>query len=96
MSQDVTDAIESRDIEEARERFTYAAKLLGFNHFALGLKKVSPIEEPDLLLINSYPNKWNQLYLDGNFLSKDPIVAKGFTTTHPFLWQDTLKQGSEI
>ncbi|GAA3928416.1 autoinducer binding domain-containing protein [Litoribacillus peritrichatus] len=67
-----------------------SAKLLGFDYFAYGLQLAVPLTAPKVELINNYPDQWQKLYQENNYLLIDPTVMHGTQTTRPVVWSESL------
>jgi len=71
-----------------------AAKELGFEYCAFGLQFPYPITCKRVVLLNNYPQVWQESYQKNNYLRHDPSVMQGRKSTAPFLWDDALFRNS--
>lgn len=67
-----------------------AAKELGFEYCAYGLRMPLPVSNPKMLLLNNYSTEWQQRYANANYLAVDPTVAHGIRSTVPLVWSQPL------
>jgi LuxR family transcriptional regulator len=70
-----------------------AARRLGFEQCAYGVRRPLPLARPRILLLNNYDPRWKQRYLDAKYLGIDPIVAHGGRSVEPVVWTDDLFRG---
>lgn len=64
---------ESTDSEqEVFRRIESAAKSMGFEHCAYGLRVPWPLTNPKILMVNNYTSAWQQRYADSGYLFIDP------------------------
>lgn len=54
----------ANNIEDFTDCFERAARKIGFDHFAYGLKTSYPLTSPRTELVNNYPSQWQQTYAD--------------------------------
>jgi len=76
-----------------QEIYTYiaaAARDLGFEYCAFGLQFPYPLTSRRVVLVNNYPQAWQETYRKNNYVSQDPTVAQGRRSTAPFVWSDQL------
>lgn len=71
-----------------------AARELGFEYCAFGMRMPLPISNPKLFMVNNYPAEWQQRYAQENYLSVDPTVAHGLKSVLPLVWGEELFQSS--
>ena len=67
-----------------------AARSLGFEHCAYGLRIPLPITNPKTIILNNYPAEWQDRYVSENYLKTDPTVLHGCRTQTPLIWDDTV------
>ncbi len=67
-----------------------AARNLGFEHCAYGLRMPWPLSNPRTLMLNDYPAAWQARYFDAGYLDIDPTVLHGRRTQQPLAWSDEL------
>lgn len=71
-----------------------AARLLGFDHLAYGLRLAIPVSDPAILTLNSYSSAWQRRYIEAGYLQVDPTVRHAHRNTEPLVWTDMLFAGS--
>jgi LuxR family transcriptional regulator len=67
-----------------------AARELGFDHCAYGMRLPLPLSNPKIILVNDYSEQWQQRYAQENYLAVDPTVAHGMRSVLPVIWTDSL------
>lgn len=67
-----------------------AARGLGFEHCAFGLRLALPITRPRILTISSQPLAWQRRYREAGYVDIDPTVRHGSFSEEPQLWSDAL------
>lgn len=73
--------------------FDVIAKLaldLGFTYCAYGMRMPLPLSNPKTIIINNYSKAWQQRYADMQYLTIDPTVAHGLTSTRPLVWSNAM------
>lgn len=76
--------------EELFDSFQEAAKELGFEYCAYGLRIPLPVSQPRVKMLNNYSSAWNKQYELNNYLNIDPTVNIGLHSGIPMLWSDKL------
>lgn len=69
---------------------TKAAKELGFEYCAYGMRQPLPFSNPKTVLLSNYSKQWQERYAQENYLSIDPTVAHALTSIQPLIWSDHL------
>ncbi len=67
-----------------------AAKELGFEYCAYGMRLPVPVSKPKIYMINNYPGNWQKRYEQENYLAIDPTVAHAIQSVAPILWSDRV------
>lgn len=67
-----------------------AARDLGFDYCAYGLRTPLPLSNPRTVMVNNYPAAWQTRYADAGYLATDPTVAHGAASPLPVLWNEQL------
>lgn len=83
----------ARSAESMFEWIAEAARHLGFERCAYGVRRPLPLAQPRALLLNNYDPRWQQRYLSAGYLSTDPIVAHGERSVEPVVWSEELFRG---
>ncbi len=67
-----------------------AARDLGFDYCAYGLRMPLPLSQPRTVMVNNYPGAWQARYASEGYLAVDPTVAHGAASLLPVRWSDAL------
>jgi DNA-binding CsgD family transcriptional regulator len=67
-----------------------AARALGFDFCAYGLRAPLPLANPKMILLNNYPAEWRALYEQKKYIHIDPSVLHGRRSRTPVVWSDKL------
>jgi LuxR family quorum-sensing system transcriptional regulator SolR len=67
-----------------------AARDLGFEFCAYGMRMPLPLSNPKLVLLNNYSDEWKQRYAQENYLMVDPTVAHGMKSVLPLIWVEPV------
>lgn len=67
-----------------------AARSLGYDFFAYGIRMPLPLSRPQTLMINNYPPRWQQRYAEQSYLEIDPTVAHAMRSTAPLQWSEDV------
>ena len=78
------------DERELFEHIAAAARWLGFDHCAYGLRVPLPLSNPKTFLFNDYPEAWQQRYQAMDYLRKDPTVLRARRSQQPRVWSSDL------
>lgn len=81
---------QAHDKEAVFARILEAARDVGFDNCAYGVRLPLPIASPRFLLINNYPVPWRERYAAAGYLATDPTVAHGRRTQNPLVWSDAV------
>ncbi len=71
-----------------------AARSLGFDYCAYGLRTPLPLSHPRTVMVNNYPAAWQTRYAQAGYLAIDPTVAHGAASLLPVLWSEGLFAGA--
>ncbi len=69
---------------------TSAARDLGFDHCAYGMRMPLPLSNPKMFILNNYTAEWQERYSKQNYLAIDPTVAHGVKSVAPVIWTEEL------
>lgn len=72
------------------QALTGAARDLGFDHCAYGLRLPLPLSNPKTEIFNNYPKVWQTRYKEQNYVAIDPSVQRGIRSLVPVVWSDEL------
>ena len=67
-----------------------AARELGFDHCAYGMRARLPLSNPKVVLLNNYSKAWQRRYHEQKYLAVDPTVAHGIRSVLPLVWSEEL------
>lgn len=76
--------------EELLSAVSGAARELGFDYCAFGMRLPLPLSNPRIIMCSSYPSVWQQRYAEQNYLAADPTVAHGLRSVLPAVWSEEL------
>jgi LuxR family transcriptional regulator len=63
---------------------------LGFEYCAFGMRLPLPFSNPKIVMLNNYPQAWQQRYAEQNYLAVDPTVTNAASSLKPMVWSDEL------
>ncbi|HQT26892.1 MAG TPA: autoinducer binding domain-containing protein [Burkholderiales bacterium] len=69
---------------------TKAAKELGFEFCAYGMRLPIPVSRPKVHMTNNYPANWQKRYEKENYIAVDPTVAHAVNSVAPLVWSDRV------
>jgi LuxR family transcriptional regulator len=81
---------ESLDQNGIFVRMAAAARALGFEYCAYGLRVPIPASRPQVFMVNDYPQDWQARYTEANYVVIDPTVRHGRHCLAPILWSDAV------
>lgn len=67
-----------------------AARDLGFDHCAYGLRLAIPVSNPKVITLNNYAESWQRRYAEAGYLQVDPSVRLGHLSQQPLVWTDEM------
>lgn len=79
-----------RDADGVFEQIRIAARHLGFEHCAYGLRLPFPFSRRNVRMLSTYDQGWRQRYLEAGYLDIDPTVVHGTRSLQPVVWSDKL------
>ncbi len=79
---------------EVFARIELAAKSMGFDHCAYGLRVPWPLTNPKILMMNNYSSVWQKRYAEAGYLLIDPTVQHGRQSQTPLVWTEDVFAGS--
>jgi LuxR family transcriptional regulator, quorum-sensing system regulator SolR len=71
-----------------------AARWLGFEYCAYGLRMPLPLSNPRTVIFSNYPKAWQRRYQEAGYLQSDPTVAHGLRSRTPVQWSDHVFEAS--
>jgi len=69
---------------------TGAARELGFDYCAFGMRAPLPLSNPKTLVLSNYDPAWQERYARENYVAIDPTVAHGLRSVQPLVWNESL------
>lgn len=72
------------------DRVVQAARELGFEYCAIGMRLAYPLTRPRVELANNYPKAWQSEYASQRYLERDPSVAIAARDCTLRLWDESL------
>jgi LuxR family transcriptional regulator len=76
--------------DELRTLVASAARELGFDYCAYGMRAPLPMSNPRVHMFSNYPTAWQQRYAQENYLASDPTVAQALRSVLPTVWDESL------
>jgi len=67
-----------------------AARELGFDYCAFGMRAPLPLSNPKTLVLSNYHPAWQERYARENYVAVDPTVAYGLKSVQPLVWNESL------
>lgn len=67
-----------------------AARDLGFDYCAYGMRAPLPLSSPKTLVLSNYAAAWQERYARENYVAVDPSVAHGLKSIQPLVWDEAL------
>ncbi len=71
-------------------RVEKAARDLGFEYCAYGLRTPLPITNPKMIVLSNYPSAWQARYTEAGYLDIDPTILHCRRNQHPLIWSDAV------
>ncbi|GAA5560885.1 MULTISPECIES: LuxR family transcriptional regulator AbaR [Acinetobacter] len=62
------------------------ASKLGFDYCAYGMQSPLSIAEPKTIMLNNYPQAWQQRYVEQQYVKVDPTVQHCMISLKPLVW----------
>ena len=62
------------------------ASKLGFDYCAYGMQSPLSIAEPKTIMLNNYPQAWQQRYVEQQYVKVDPTVQHCMVSLKPLVW----------
>ncbi|AOK55123.1 LuxR family transcriptional regulator [Burkholderia stagnalis] len=71
-------------------RIEEAARSLGYEYCAYGLRMPWPVSRPRIYLLNNYPPAWQARYQEARYVDIDPTVKHARRSQAPVVWSDAF------
>ncbi|MDB0280741.1 MULTISPECIES: LuxR family transcriptional regulator AbaR [Acinetobacter] len=75
-----------QDEDELFEVVKSTALKLGFDYCAYGMQSPLSIAEPKTIMLNNYPQAWQQRYVEQQYVKVDPTVQHCMVSLKPLVW----------
>jgi len=72
------------------EQIARAARSLGFEYSAYGIRMPVPVSRPKVATYSNYSTQWQQCYSERDYLRVDPTVQHALKSTLPVIWSNRL------
>lgn len=76
--------------QELFQRVLAAARQMGFDYCAFGMRLPFPLTRPLVHMFNNYPDSWRERYESQGYLATDPSVAYALQSTTPTAWSEEM------
>lgn len=86
----IASIVEAKDGDELFARIRKAAIALGFERVLVGVQIQLPTMEPIQHVMSGWPDEYQLLYAERNYLFKDPTVAHCQTHSDPIVWKPDI------
>ncbi|BEP65322.1 autoinducer binding domain-containing protein (plasmid) [Variovorax sp. V213] len=81
---------EASEPSQVLAQVSVAARQLGFEHCAYGLRTLVPFTRPKTLMFSTYDERWSRRYINAGYLQVDPTVAHGVHSGTPVVWSNEV------
>ncbi len=82
--------------DELFERVLIAARQMGFDFCAFGIRLPFPLTRPLVHLFNNYPDAWRERYESEGYIAIDPSVAYALRSNNPTAWTEEMFRGTPM
>ncbi len=82
---------ESKDLEQVKNVCQTFCEHFEIDTYAYLLRIPTSISQPDITLIQNYPQEWVTAYQDNQFIRDDPVVAYAGDHATPAVWSDIVR-----
>lgn len=82
--------LNASNVDELFAALVPIARELGFDHCAYGIRTPLPVSNPKVLMLNNYPQQWQQRYQRENYLACDPTVSHALRSTASQVWTEDI------
>lgn len=81
---------EASEPSQVLAQISGAARQLGFEHCAYGLRTLVPFTRPKTLMFSTYDERWSRRYINAGYLQVDPTVVHGVHSGTPVVWSNEV------
>jgi LuxR family quorum-sensing transcriptional regulator LasR len=82
--------LEAKDEMEFSTRLGNATRICGFEMFVIGLQVTNSDGMIEHHVTSAYPQAWQKLYSERNYVADDPTVAYCQNHTEPLIWSELM------
>lgn len=82
--------LEARTSEALQKRLGEAAARVGFTTFVAGVQMSRPDGAPAHHLISGYPEEWQRIYAQRDYIWTDPTVIHCQVSSEPLIWKQEI------
>jgi DNA-binding CsgD family transcriptional regulator len=86
--------LDTTDIDQLFAEVERSAHAMGFDRFMIGLEIKRPLLPALHHVCSGYPEPWQKIYAERNYVMVDPTVGHCQTRTDPLVWDETLYETS--
>lgn len=91
---------EKASVEELVQAFQAFLSDFGFIAFCVGNPIAPKLALEDRVLVSTWPDEWNKIWFERNYVAVDPVVYQLLAQAVPFRWRDLRSQvtghGAEV
>ncbi|BEP51494.1 MULTISPECIES: autoinducer binding domain-containing protein [Variovorax] len=81
---------EASEPSQVLAQISGAARRLGFEHCAYGLRTLVPFTRPKTVMFSTYDERWSRRYISAGYLQVDPTVVHGVHSGVPVVWSNEV------
>ncbi|NUF17313.1 LuxR family transcriptional regulator AbaR [Acinetobacter lactucae] len=81
-----------QDENQLFEAVKSTASKLGFDYCAYGMQSPLSIAEPKTIMLNNYPQAWQERYVEQHYVKVDPTVQHCMVSLKPLVWSSQCAQ----
>lgn len=85
---------DSQDPQDLLSKIQSAARHLGFDYCAYGLRAPLPVTRPRITMLSTYSAAWCEHYQRSGYLASDPTVLHCQQSSQPIVWGDRVFRGA--
>ncbi|NUG13402.1 LuxR family transcriptional regulator [Acinetobacter seifertii] len=79
-------SLNAKDTDQLFDTAKSISLQLGYNYCAYGMHIPLSITQPKLILLNNYPEEWQQRYAQHRYIVIDPTVRHCLSSLKPLIW----------
>lgn len=86
----ISQVLNSTSKQELFSTMERAAKALGFDNVLYGIRVDVPVGDPVQHIASGYPAEYQRIYLERQFIARDPTVYHALTRPQLLVWNDGI------